>query len=192
MKSLVEYILNEEKEYEFKIKLATPEVSSEMLDRVEHALSSFGVSRISKPKHLPITARNLDFPQHGACDIFLITVALKYPCTDDQIRSVLGSQGRISLGDIVVIPANQPEELRRDDDIDAELNPPKKKKDALLDTEIETTESGQPQVGTKRIESMMKELESRKQEFAAKLEPAAKSLDASTQNNNSPMKGIAK
>jgi len=191
MKSLVEYILNEEKEYEFKIKLATPEVSSEMLDRVEHALSSFGVSRISKPKHLPITSRNFDFPQHGACDVFLITVALKYPCTDDQIRSVLGSQGRISLGDIVVIPANQPEELRRDDEIDAELNPPKKK-EALLNTEIETTESGQPQVGTKRIESMMKELESRKQEFAAKVEPAAKSMNDAPQNNVSPMKGITK
>ncbi len=49
MKSLVEYLLESEKLYEFKIKLAVPEIPSELMDRIEHALSAFEVSRISKP-----------------------------------------------------------------------------------------------------------------------------------------------
>lgn len=189
MKSLVEYILDHDKVYEFKIKLAVPEVPTELMDRIEHALSSYEVTRISKPKHLPVVARNLDFPQHGACDVFLITVALKYPCTDAQIRAVLGSQGRISLGDIVVVPANQPEELRRDEEAEVD---PDKKKDALLDTELEAGESGQPQVGQQRLGSMLKELESKKFEFAAKPEATAKTTNDLEQNTVSPMKGFKK
>ena len=147
MKSLVEYIIDHDKVYEFKIKLAVPEIPTELMDRIEHALSAYEVTRISKPKHLPVVARNLDFPQHGACDVYLLTAALKYPCTDAQIRAVLGAQGRIPLGNIVVIPANQPEELRRDEEAEIDQD---KKKDALLDTELESVEGGQPQVGTKR------------------------------------------
>lgn len=189
MKSLVEYLLDSEKLYEFKIKLAVPELPNELMDRIEHALSAYEVARISKPKHLPIAVRNLDFPQHGPCDVFLITVALKYPCTDDQVRAVLGSQGRIPLGSIVVIPANQPEELRRDEEDEVD---PNKKKDAILTTELETTESGQPLVGGNRLNSMLKELESCKQEFATKQTSAAKTSNDLPQNNTSPMKGAKK
>ena len=187
MKSLAEYIISSEKLYEFKIKLAEPEVPTEMLDRIEHALSAYGVSRISKPKHLPITLRNLDFPTKTNCDVFLITVALKYPCTDDQVRSTLGSQGRIPLSNIVVIPANQPEELCRDEEDAVDLD---KKKDALLDTPLEEISGGQPQVGVQRLGSMLKELESRKQEFAEKPESAAKTSNDLPINTISPMKGI--
>ena len=186
MKSLVEYILDSEKLYEFKIKLAVPELPNELMDRIEHALSAFEVARISKPKHLPIAVRNLDFPSHGPCDVFLITVALKYPCTDAQVRDVLGSHGRIPLSNIVVIPANQPEELRRDEESEGN---DEKKKDAILTTDLETTESGQPLVGGSRLNSMLKELESCKQEFATTQESSAKTTNDLPQNNISPMKG---
>ena len=193
MKSLVEYILSSKKTYEFKIKLAVSEVPNEMLDRIEHALSSFGISQISKPKHLPITARNLDFPAHGPCDIFLITVVLTYPCTDAQVRDVLGSQGRIPLSNIVVIPVNQPEELRREEEAELELHPVKAdKKVSLLNSDIEVLDNGQPKVGTKRIESMMKEIESRKTEFAAKQESKLQTTNDFAQNTTSPLKGIKK
>lgn len=189
MKSLVEYLLDSEKLYEFKIKLAVPELPNEMMDRIEHALRAYEVARISKPKHLPIAVRNLDFPHCGPCDVFLITVALKYPCTDAQVRDVLGTQGRIPLSNIVVIPANQPEELRREDESDVNSD---KKKEAILTTELETTESGQPLVGGNRLNSMLKELESCKQEFATKQETSAKTSNDFPQNNISPLKGNKK
>ena len=183
MKSLAHYLIESEQTYEFKIKIATIEIDNDMLDRIEHALGAFDVASMSKPKHLPITARNMDFPSVENCDVTLINVALKYPCTDEQVRSALGAQGRIPLANIVVIPKNQPEEMRRDEEDETTDN------EAILTADLENVSGGQVQVGKQRMDSMLKELESRKMEFAGDTEKAQKTTNELPQNNVSPMVG---
>jgi len=184
MKSLAQYIVESEQTYEFKIKIATIEVDDAMLDRIEHALAAYDVATISKPKHLPITAKNYDFPSiKSCCDITILNATLRCPCTDEQIRAALGAQGRIPLANIVVTPKNQPEEMRRDEEEDETTQ---KNKEAILTKDLENVSGGQDQVGGKRLDSMLKELETRKMEFEVTPEKAPKTSNDFPQNNKSP------
>ena len=155
-----------------------------MQDNIEHALNSFDVATISKAKHLPVTDKCLDFPSFSKCDVYLINASLKYPCTDEQIRQVLGSQARLPLANIVVVPKNSPEELRREEEAGDETKTDKKSK-SILEKEIENVESGQPQVGQKRIDSMLKDLKSTKFEFEKTEKASDKSTNDLPQNNTS-------
>ena len=49
MKTLLEYIQEQQKEYKFRLKFAVP-VSSEMHDKLESALAKFEVKKVGKPK----------------------------------------------------------------------------------------------------------------------------------------------
>lgn len=190
MKNLATYLLESEQTYEFKIKIAGIECTNDVMDRVEHALAAFDVATVSKAKRLPICDKPLDFPSFGPVEVSLITATLKYPCTDAQIRAALGNQGRFPLANIVVVPKNAPEELRREeegvDNCEDETKQNKKKAKALLDTELESPEGGQVQVGQKRLDSMLKELESQKLEFEKTEKTDSKTTNDTPQNNTSP------
>jgi hypothetical protein len=185
MKNFTQYLLeSEDKTYEFKIKIANMEVDNEVQDRIEHALDAFDVATVSKAKHLPIQDKNLDFPKFGKCDVYLINAKLKYPCTDDQIRQAIGTQGRLPLANIVVTPANQPEELMREEGAGDEKTD---KKESLLQKEIEKISGGQVQVGQQKVDSMMKELSkaTAKHEFAKTEKVSTKSTNDLPQNTKS-------
>lgn len=193
MKNLAAYLTDSEKTYEFKIKFAGIELNNDALDRIEHALRGFDVDKISAPKRLPICDKPMDFPSFGPVEVSIVNATLKYPCTDDQIRAALGNQGRFPLGNIVVVPKNSPEELRREDDEACKKDDePATKKKAKLETEIENVKDAQVQVGMQRVESMLKELESRRMEFDAKEKTAkAKTTNDAPMNNKSVVgKGV--
>lgn len=179
--------MSEDKEtYDFKIKIAATEITNEVLDRIEHALSTFEIASMSKPKNLPITEKNLDFPMFGTCEVSLLLVSLNYPCTDAQIRQALSHQARIPAANIVVIPKNQPEELLRDKAAEDENS--NKKYEPILTKELEDVSGGQELVGTKRVESMLKELETRRMEFAAKgIDQSAKTTNSLPMGDKSPV-----
>ena len=189
MKNLASYVTDTEKTYDFKIKIAGIELNNDALDRIEHALKGFDVAKISAPKRLPICDKPLDFPSFGPVEVSILTATLKYPCTDDQIRTALGNQGRFPLANIVVIPKNQPEELRREEDEACDKDEPKTNKKSKLETEIETVKVGQIQVGMQRVENMLKELESRRFEFAAKDKEAKGKTTNDTPMNNKSVVG---
>jgi len=143
------------------------------------------VVTISAPKRLPMRRKPLDFPSFDTCEVNLITVSLKYPCTDDQVRQTLSQHGRIPLANLVVIPKNQPEELLRD--AEDELNDDDEK-EAILTKELENVTGGQVKVGQQRVDSMLKELETRKTEYAAKTKtPKSVSLSDEPMNTKSPV-----
>lgn len=190
MKNFTQYLLeSEQKTYEFKIKIANIDVTNDVQDQIEHALEAFEVVSVSKAKHLPVSDKCLDFPKFDKCDVYLINASLKYPCTDEQLRQALGAQGRIPLANVVVTPKNQPEELRRESDEDESTNT--KKKEAILSKDLEKIEGGQPQVGQKRVDSMLKDLakNSTKLEFEKKEKVDSKDTNALPQNNKSPVAG---
>lgn len=183
MKTFLSYLTECAQKYEFKIKIAGYEIDGDVQDKLEHALKAYGLESISKPKHLPITDKHIDFPSLGNIDVYLMNVVLTYPVTDAQLRQTVSEQGRFPLGSIVVIPKNQPEEMCRD----AEAEASDKEKKALLDTEDLGGESAQDVAGQKRIDSMLKELETRKYEIEGKAEKAQKSTNDSPMNNKSPV-----
>lgn len=173
MKTFISYLLEtEQKTYEFKIKFANQELDSEALDRIEHALAAYDVGSISKPKHLPPKEGALDFPSLSDCDVTLLNVVLKYPCTDEQLCSTITNQGRFPAGTVVVIPAGSPEEMMRCEDPDA--------KAPVKDEECQAL------VGQKRMDTL-RDLETKKFEFAATEKVDTKSTNDLPQNNKSPV-----
>lgn len=166
MKSLNQYIIESSQTYDFKIKIAGIDINNDIMDRIEHALDTFDIVSLSKPKNLPIETKNLDFPSFPNVEVSLIIASLKYPCTDTQIRQAITQQARLPAANIVVIPKNQPEELMREKDAEDETKIIDK--EPILTKELENVSGGQIQVGQKRVDSMLKELETRKNEFAAK------------------------
>lgn len=158
MKSLISYIVEDKQTYDFKIKIANLALTNDVLDRIEHALGAFELASMSKPKDLLIKAQNIDFPALKNCEVKMILVSLKYPCTDEQVRAAISNQGRLPLASVVVIPKNSPEELRRDE-CDATDETTNKNKEPILTKELEQISGGQIQVGMQRVESLLKELD---------------------------------
>ena len=195
IKHLTHYLLeSEEKTYDFKIKIADIEITTEIEDQIEHALRAFDVAQISKPKRLPICNKSPEFPTLENCEVSIINASLKYPCNDAQVLQVLLTQGRLPAGKVKVVPKNNPEELDPTSMDEDET----KEKDAVLTKDLETVTGGQKQVGQKRLDSMLKELESERKssDRVTKFEKTEKVDTKSTndlpQNNKSPVakKGV--
>ena len=186
MKNLSQYLIESEQTYDFRIKIANVEIDNDTLDRIEHALNTFSVNSLSKPKSLPIEEKSLDFPTLGHCEVSLIIASLNYPCNDEQVRQAISQQSRLPLANIVVTPKNQPEELLRDQTVEDETT--NKKYEPILTKELEDISGGQQLVGKQRVDTMLKELETRKMEFAAKdVKQDSKTTNSLPIGNKSPV-----
>ncbi len=191
MKHFTDYLIeSEEKTYDFKIKIADIDATNEVQDQIEHALKAYDIVQISKPKRLPICDNHPDFPEITNCEVSIINVSLKYPCNDAQVLQVLLTQGRIPAGHVKVVPKNAPDELLQD-----EVEDETKKKGAVLTKDLESVTGGQVQVGQKRLDSMLKELEterkssSRVSRFEKTEKVDTKSTNDLPMNTKSPVVG---
>ncbi len=185
MKSLDQYLIENVNVREFKLKFAGIELTDDVLQRIEHALKAFDLDRISKPKHLPF-GQYAEFAAMGVTDVNLVTVAVKYPCTDEQLRNTIVTQGRIPAACVHVVPENQ-------QGCEDEQEILKKSGKALLGQDLEDTSkgAGQQQVGTVRADNMLKDLQSFKHSFEKPNTEKAKTSNDLPVNTKSPI-GSAK
>ena len=115
MKNFIKYLTDSQKTYEFKIKVANID-PTDHLQKIEGALKAYGECTVSKPKSLPITESNIDFPAQKAPQVFVMDVTLEYPCTDDQLRACLAEHAGLPQGSVRVVAKNHPEELWRNNE----------------------------------------------------------------------------
>jgi hypothetical protein len=160
MKPFQSYIAELNKPYEFRIKLATVNPKGEVMDRIKAALETYQLESVSAVKSLPIQEHR-EFPQWGPCECWMFDIKVAYPTTVPQIRQTIKERAQLNPDWICVrnlLEAECTEE--------AEMAG-KDHEGALLDvTELQADATGQALVGQSRIGSMLKELESRKHEFA--------------------------
>ena len=180
MKAFQSYIAELNKLYEFKVKIAGVNPKGEVFERIKNALDAYQVETISNPKSLPIQEHR-DFPKLGPCECYLIEVSLQYPTTPDQIRQLVTSRAMIDPTCVCVYTKNQHEQedmvQERIDSQGAVLAEPDLKAEAVGDV-----------AGQARVTGLLKELESRKYEFAAKTDAKGQTTDEIPQNNNSVLK----
>lgn len=165
MKPFTQYLQEMNRIYEFSIKLAQCEFDADAQDRLKLALEAYALESVGKIKRLPIQ-EHADFPGQGPCECHMVDVAVRYPVVSDQVRQVVAEKLGISAKQVVVRTKGE-EELRNT------INEPKKASDGsvLNNSSLEDSDGGQELVGQSRKDSMLKELETRKYEFAAKPEP---------------------
>lgn len=163
MKNFIEYLSENQKTYEFKIKIANID-PNENMDRLESALGAYALESISKPKRLPIQESCIDFPNFKNCQVYLLEVTLKYPCNDAQLRAVISERAGVPQANIVVTPKNHPEELWRN--YEGELRE-YKQGEAVLDKPLEDNPDGKKAgAAYASFSSILKELNEVKVEIA--------------------------
>lgn len=179
MKPFTQYLQEMNRIYEFNVKLAGCDMTSEMKERLKSALDIYSVESIGKYKRLPIQ-EHADFPGQGPCECNMLEVAVKYPVVTDQMAQLIAEKLGIPRRSVLVRTKGQEENA-------APVAEPKKSKDGsvLNNPELESADGAQALVGQARKESMLKELETRKYEFETKA-PVAKSPEL-PQGNKSPV-----
>lgn len=159
MKTLLEYLEAQKKEYKFRLKFAV-EVTSEMQDKLEAALGKFEVKKVGNPKKTIIQGRQLDFPDAGPGETYIVDVVCEYPATREAIRDTVANALRINQGKLVVRTEDEPLETSRE----TESEP---SGEALLTKEYEKTKA--PDVhSNKALKKAHDEHESKEFEYAAK------------------------
>lgn len=161
MKSFVEYLIESSKTYEFRVKVAG-EISDEHMERIENHMERFGLESISKPKRTPIQKQPAGFGQtvkDSAVNVFEIET--NYPATPQQITALLQDILDLPESHVVTVNKNDPEEIAREE---ATTDSKEEYKPILAnDYEVEKLE---PTFGDKYNANFLKELETRKYEFA--------------------------
>ncbi len=175
MKYFSQYLQEAVRVYEFSIKLAGCEFDKSMQDKLKTALEIYAVESMGKAKRLPIQ-EHTDFPGMGACECYMVEVAVRYPTISDQIAQIVSESLGISRKAVTV-------RTLREEELSHVFYEPKKSKDGsvLNNPELESDSNAQKLVGDQRRESMLKELVTRKYELADKGETAKSDpMDVST------------
>jgi hypothetical protein len=183
MKPFQTYIFELSKPSEFRIKLAGIEPKGDVMDRIKNALEAFQLESVSAVKSLPIQEHR-EFPQWGGpCECWQFDVKVAYPTTTVAMRQTIKERAQINPDWICVRNLNEA--------IDTEEQEAygKGHTGALLDEEELKTESGQEYAGQVRVGSLLKELESRKFEFAANSKEAGKTTNEIPQGTVAPIHG---
>lgn len=162
MKPFTQYLQEMNKVYEFSIRLAGCDVDTKISEQLTTALSAYAVESVGKLRRLPVQ-EHIDFPTIGPCECHVIEVALKYPTTSDQVLQVVAEKLNLPRNSVLVRTKNE-------DMLRTPALPSKKDKNGsvLTQAELEDVPDAQSLVGQQRKDSMLKELVSRKYEFAAK------------------------
>lgn len=184
MKTFVQYLTESQKTYEFRIKIAELD-PSEYMDRLESVLEAYGLESITKPKRLPITESNIDFPNIKNAQIWLMDAVFKYPAGSEQVRAIISERAQVPQNCVFVVPRNHPEVLWRENE--GELRE-YKAGDAVLDKPLEDNPEGKKAgADYAKAHSLLKELS--KPEYAAEggKTDAAKTLNDIPQGNTSPV-----
>lgn len=160
MKPFQSYMADLNKPYEFRIKLATVNPKGEVMDRIKAALETYQLESVSAVKSLPIQEHR-EFPQSGPCECWTFDIKVAYPVTTPQIRQTIKERAQLSADCITVRNLHEAEATDHAEALGKDHT------GALLDeTELKADPVGQELVGQSRIGSLIRELESRKYEFA--------------------------
>jgi hypothetical protein len=160
MKPFTQYLQELNRDYDFSIKIAGCDFTTEMQDRLKSALAIYSLESMGKPKSLPIQ-EHVDFPGQGPCECNIVDVCVKYPVITDQLAQVVAEKLSIPRKNVIVRTKGQEESA-----MPAAAPITAKDGSVLNNPELEYADGAQALVGEQRKESMLKELESRKYEFA--------------------------
>jgi len=180
MKPFQSYIYEMNKPYEFRIKMATIN-PKDVMEQIKNALNTWQLESISAVKSMPIQEHR-EFPQWGPCECWTFDVKVAYPCNTVQIRQTIKERAQINPDWIVVRNLNEAEFTDEAEALGKDHT------GALLDEpDLKDAPDAQSLAGQVRIGSLLKELESRKFDFAQDSKEAGKTTNDIPQGNVDPV-----
>lgn len=180
MKPFQSYIYEMNKPYEFRIKMATIN-PKDVMEQIKNALNTWQLESVSAVKSMPIQEHR-EFPQWGPCECWTFDVKVTYPCNTVQIRQTIKERAQINPDWIVVRNLNEAEFTDEAEALGKDHT------GALLDEpDLKDAPDAQSLAGQVRIGSLLKELESRKFDFAQDSKEAGKTTNDIPQGNVDPV-----
>jgi hypothetical protein len=101
MKSFKDYLTENKKIYEFKVKIAG-DCPKDCAAQMKLALAQFHVQSCSAGKSTPIQERQSEFPEHKNVGMTIFDVCTSYPATSLQIRDMLAERLGIAQANVKV------------------------------------------------------------------------------------------
>lgn len=158
MKSFTEYLTESKKTYDFKIKVAG-DCPKDCVSKIKEALAGYKVESCSGGKSVPITEKQVDFPQLENVGVTIFDVCLSYPTNTIHVREAVANKLNIVPAKIRVRNMKEEEELEINHAHDT------KSGESLLSKDYDADAAGQKLVGEKHKMSLLKELGKVKKEL---------------------------
>ena len=165
MKTFRHYLTESERTYKFRLKMANM-AEDEVMDKLETALEKYELKSLSKPKKTPIQEHPMDFQTLSNAEVYIMDAELQYPTTADQLYHYITEVVGVPASHLVVINRDHPEEIAREASLQEQGDEYETK---LTDGEYRDADpvKAEEHFGDKYNENMLKELETRKYEFAS-------------------------
>ena len=106
MKTYVQYLLDNDKKYGFRAKIAM-EITKESMDKLQKTLARWNLEAISEPKRLPVSEDHTGFGHLKAVEINIIDMVVNYPCTPHEMQAAIHEATDIPFSHIMVVTPNQ-------------------------------------------------------------------------------------
>lgn len=102
------YLVENAKEYKYRIKLAVNNLTSDQKGALEDALAKFDLRSVGNYTNTPIQQSPLDFPNVRNSKVHIVEVVLGYPVTVDEIRMFISDKVGINQQEIAVYNEDDP------------------------------------------------------------------------------------
>lgn len=113
MKNFTQYLMESEKEYKFRIKLAV-EPTSDMMSLLEKSMVKFGLKSLTEPKRTILQAKPMDFQNLSNTELWIMDGVCSYPITDQILEQFVSTTLRIPMNEVRVISPEHPGEADQD------------------------------------------------------------------------------
>lgn len=114
MKTFKQYLMENIKEYKFRVKYAGT-LTDAQLDRIEIALGKYNLKDMTKPKVTPIQEHPMDFQTMKNSEVTIMDISITYPSTVDMLRQELVDYAGLPGSHVMVSNPNDPNEVAREE-----------------------------------------------------------------------------
>lgn len=134
MKSFLERVTDNQKEYKFTVKIACSDVTDKMLDCLENCLAKYDLISAGKFKKTPLLTHPIDFPRVKNSEVHVTEIVTRYPATRDMLEVELAEMLDLHRNHVVVYSEKDPRA------ISSILTDPEEVYNAKVGTEIHPDE----------------------------------------------------
>ena len=159
MKTFKQYLMENMKEYKFRIKYAG-ELTDAQLDRLEMAVGKYNLKDMSKPKVTPIQEHPIDFQTLKNSEVSIIDIAVTYPTTVEMLRNELVEYAGMHGSHLIVMNPSDPNEIAREKNLEEQGKDYETK---LLNPELTDDVKADEHFGDKYNENLLKDLANNKE-----------------------------
>ena len=158
-KSFAGYVAESKTEYIYTVKFAVPDMTDEMVDKLEAGLLRYDLKKASAFRKTPIQENPLDFPNVHNVPVFISDIELGYPASLDFLRVHIANLLTISPQMVAVYSENDPRQIETDLFVDRTSPKYKEKYKTRLGSDYEEIPGEGEGYGDKYNITFLKELE---------------------------------